>query len=107
MNLKSEIKVFIKEYLALNLNRKTSIFPIAQGVDFLGYRTWTTHKLIRKRSVKKMRRKLRAMSFKYATDKMSLSTIKASLMSWIGHCKHANTYRLRQKILGEFVLARN
>lgn len=102
--LKSEIEKFLNKHLAIYLNRKTSIFPIRQGVDFLGYRTWITHKLIRKRSIKKMRRKLKAMSFKYAAGKISLSTIKASLMSWLGHCKHADSYRLRQKILGEFVL---
>jgi retron-type reverse transcriptase len=62
--LKFEIEKFLRDKLFLLLNRKTSIFPITQGVDFLGYRTWTTHKLIRKRSVKNMRRKLKVMARK-------------------------------------------
>ena len=104
--LKSEIEKFLNNQLAIYLNRKTSIFPIAQGVDFLGYRTWTTHKLVRKRSIKNMRRKLKAMARKYKTGKIDLSKINASVMSWVAHCKHADTYRLREKVLGDFILIR-
>lgn len=104
--LKYEIEKFINEQLALNLNRKTSIFPIAQGVDFLGYRTWITHRLIRKRSIKRMRRKLKAMWLKYKAGQIDIGRINASVMSWVAHCKHADTYRLRRKVLGEVVLSR-
>jgi retron-type reverse transcriptase len=102
--LKCEIEKFINKRLALNLNHKTSIFPITQGVDFLGYRTWITHRLIRKRSIKRMRRKLKTMRIKYKAGQISLSKISASVMSWVAHCKHADTYRLRGKVLGELIL---
>ena len=104
--LKFEIEKFLRDKLFLLLNRKTSIFPITQGVDFLGYRTWTTRKLVRKRSIKKMRRKLKAMARKYRAGQIDLSKINASVMSWVAHCKHADTYRLRKKVLGDFVLIR-
>jgi retron-type reverse transcriptase len=104
--LKSEIGKFLNDQLAIHLNRKTSIFPITQGVDFLGYRTWTTHKLVRKRSVKNMRRKLKAMARKYRAGQIDLSKISASVISWVAHCKHADTYRLRKKVLEDFVLIR-
>jgi len=102
--LMAEIKSFIDKHLSLILNRKTAIFPITQGVDFLGYRTWTTHKLLRKRSIKKMRCKLKAMKYKYEAGRISLDTINTSIMSWVAHCKHANTYRLREKVLGSIIL---
>jgi RNA-directed DNA polymerase len=104
--LKCKIKGFIGEHLTLNLNRKTAIFPISQGIDFLGYRTWTTHKLLRKRSIKKMRRKLKAMALKYSSGNINTGKIRAPMMSWIAHCKHADTYWLRKKVLGEFVLVK-
>jgi len=95
--LKAEIEAFLKEKLALTLNRKSSMFPISQGVDFLGYRTWTTHKLVRKRSIKKARRKLKAMAKLYHEGKISLAKISESATSWSAHCEHADTYRLRLK----------
>lgn len=102
--LKSEIKNFICKHLALNLNRKTSIFPATQGIDFLGYRTWPTHKLIRKRSIKRMSRRLEAMKRKYETKQIGIEKINASIMSWVAHCKHADTYRLRTLMLGDVIL---
>lgn len=58
---KTEIEDFLKYKLRLDLNSKTSIFPVSRGVDFIGYRTWATHKLLRKRSIIGMRRKLRRL----------------------------------------------
>ncbi|MEA3313039.1 MAG: RNA-dependent DNA polymerase, partial [Caldisericota bacterium] len=104
--VKQKVIAFLNKHLALNLNRKTSIFPIDQGVDFLGYRTWIDYKLIRKRSIKNMRRKLKSMQNKYKTGQINIDRISASVMSWVAHCKHADTYRSREKILGEFVLQR-
>lgn len=105
--LKDQISNFLDIRLKLKFNRKTSIFPITQGVDFLGYRTWTTYRLIRKRSAKRMRRRLKAMARKYANGEIRLDKIRASVVSWIGHCVHANTYRLREEILSEVVLSRD
>jgi len=28
-------------------------------------------------------------------------------MSWIGHCKHADTWRIREKVLGGLIFAKN
>lgn len=104
--LKSDIEKFLKARLSLLLNRKTSVFPITQGVDFLGYRTWTSHKLVRKRSIKRMRRKLKVMMYKYKEGRIDLSKINASVMSWVAHCKHADTHSLRKKVLSKLIIAR-
>ena len=97
--LKDEIGTFLWDNLKLNFNSRTSIFPVSQGVDFLGYRTWETHKLIRNKSKNRMRRKLHRMQGLYARDEIALQAINASIQSWLGHCKHADTYRLRTTII--------
>jgi RNA-directed DNA polymerase len=98
------IERFLVDHLRLFLNNRTGIFPAAQGVDFLGYRIWRTHRLLRKSSVQRMRRKLKAFSRKYAGGEIELSRIEGSIRSWIGHAGHACTYRLRQKMFSHFVL---
>jgi len=95
---------FLDEQLCLQLNSKTSIFPAAQGVNFLGYRIWWSHRLLRKRSVTQMRRKLRWFEREYAAGRIGFDKIDASVQSWLGHAGHANTYRLREKLFEDFVL---
>lgn len=100
------IEKFLADHLRLFLNNRTDIFCEAQGVDFLGYRIWRTHRLLRKSSVRRMKRKLRAFARKYSAGEMESKKIQASIMSWLGHAKHANTYTLRKKILNNFTLRR-
>lgn len=100
------IETFLVDRLRLFLNNRTDIFCEAQGVNFLGYRIWRTHRLLRKSSVRRMKRKLRAFARNYTTGEIESKKIQASIMSWLGHAKHANTYNLRKKILNNFTLRR-
>lgn len=102
-----EIEGFLEDRLALRLNPKTSIFPVGpRPIDFLGYRIWPTHRLLRRDSVKRMRRKLKRMQYQYSRGEISLDKINASIQSWLGHAKHADTYGLRKKLLSSAVFAR-
>jgi len=105
-NVRETIALFAKEHLKLSLNKKTSVFSEARGVDFLGFRIWRTHRLLRKRSIKSMKRKLKKFEELYENGEIGTERIRASIMAWIGHAKHADTYNLRKKVLGEFVLRR-
>jgi len=83
------ILVSINDYLnsELNLTVKGNfqVFPTnIRGIDFLGYRFFHTHTLVRKRIVKQMKRNLNN---------------KKSLASYWGWLKHADTYRLTKKYL--------
>jgi hypothetical protein len=101
-------KEFIEEFLGskleLRLNKKSQIFPVSCGIDFLGCRIWKTHRLLRKSNIKRMKRKLRIFQELYSQSKIGLFEIKQSLMSWLGHISHANSYNLKKKIFSEFVL---
>lgn len=94
--VKAVITRFLQDRLYLRLNPKSSIFPDAQGVDFLGYRIWRTHRLLRKRSIRNMRRRLKA----FAAGKIGMEEMRMSMMAWLGHARHANTYRLRKRMFG-------
>ena len=102
--VKEHLREFLRERLALELNSKTNIFPMAQGVNFLGYRIWPTHRLLRKSSAKRMRQKLRYFAAGYATREFTFDEINASVQSWVGHAQHADTYKLRRRLFDNFVL---
>jgi RNA-directed DNA polymerase len=95
---------FLRNCLLLELNQKTRIFPARQGVDFLGYRTWHTHRLLRKHSIRGMRRKLKRFSQQDNEDQIPPEYIRASVQSWVAHAMHANTYNLRQRMFSEYNL---
>lgn len=95
-----EIEKYLADDLNLSLNQKTRVFPAAQGIDFLGYRIWATHRLLRKRSIRAMKRRLKAYYRQLSNGSIEFSKLRNAVMSWIGHAKHANSYTLRAKILG-------
>lgn len=66
-----------------------SVQPAAAGVNFCGYRIWPTHKLLRKSSVRRAKRKL--ASFAASGDFVAKSQF---LGAWLGHARHANTSNL-------------
>lgn len=104
--IKNEIQVFLNDRLRLEYNGKTAIFPISQGINFLGYRIWPTHRLLRKNSIKRMRQKLKGFEKGYAAGRVDRKEVEASLRSWLGHCQHCDSYNLRRRLLGDFCLRR-
>jgi hypothetical protein len=99
-----EIKNAMEEYLEglrLRLHeRKCRIFRVDEGVGFLGYRVFPTHRLIKKENALRMRRRLRKLSAEYREGEIPLSHVRQSIQSWIGHDLHADTFRLRGRIMG-------
>lgn len=97
------IEDFLYAELGLRTNHKTQVFPVrtgGQAVDFLGYRVWPTHRALRTDSIHRMKRKMRRMAKLYHKGQMTWDEIDPVIMSWIGHAKHADTYNLRDKVLG-------
>jgi hypothetical protein len=68
---------------------KWSIAPVSRGINFLGYRIWPTHKLLRRDSVTRARRKIAA--YRKAGDHKRLETF---LAAWLGHARWADSRNL-------------
>ena len=97
-----EIRAFMAS-LGLELNEKTQIFPIRNGIDFLGFHTYLTEegKVIRKlrhSSIKRMRSKLRRWEQDYPAGLVTREKILQSWQAWDAHAAHGNTWSLRQQV---------
>lgn len=88
-----EIKAFLKG-LHLELNGKTAISNVRNGIDFLGYRQFPYNRILRKRVMKKNYRKFNKF-IKSGTD---IETVKRSANSLLGQCKHCNSTKIINKI---------
>jgi RNA-directed DNA polymerase len=95
----SEAREQIRQFLTvlrLKLHpRKNTIFPVKEGIRFLGYRVFPTHRLLVKENVWRFLRRVRRMQKDYGDRKTTLPEIKQRLMSWSGHARQADTHRLR------------
>lgn len=90
-----QIEEFLALELGLLLNPKTTILNCKNGVDFCGYRHYADHKKVRKSSVRKMKRTIKA----FRNGKISEEQFSKALQSWLGHIKHADAFLLREGVL--------
>ena len=74
---------------------KSVVFPCEEGVRFLGYRVFPSHRLLPQENVRRFRRRMRWLQREFARGRIGFDAIRPRIMSWIGHAPHANTYRLR------------
>ena len=106
---------FLAADCALELNRKTQIFSVRQGIDFLGWHfylaaTGKVVKVLRRESKIKRRRqnKLWRQAFAGASSATQRQAVisqgRQSLVSWLGHARYGHTYRLRQRLSRELLL---
>ena len=79
---------FSMEHLKLRIG-KWQVSPVQRGVNFLGYRIWPTHKLLRKDSVLRAKRKV--ANFMHHGDMHGLQKFAAS---WAGHAQWADAHNL-------------
>lgn len=95
---KADIEIFLLRELALDLNDKTSIRPVRQGVEFVGVRIWPTHMKLRKSTVGRMKREVRAISARYAAGEMSRAEFERHAASIRGLLNHTESESLRWRL---------
>ena len=104
-----KMKEFLWDELELKTNDKTQIFPIKNGVDFLGFQTYITEsgkviRRLRRDSKEKMKKKLRKFKKLYKKGKISEESIRTSYACWKGHAAHGNTkglFRVTDELYAE------
>jgi len=83
-----EIKIYLNENLKLIVKDNYQVFPVeARSIDFVGYRFYHTHTLLRKGIKKSFARMLRNRKN------------RSSVASYLGWAKHCNSINLINKLL--------
>ena len=95
-------KEFLKDKLCLELNEKKSkIFPINQGVNAIGFKIYTTHKLLRNDSKRKIKRKLNAMPYLISQNRMTIEKAEQMLNSWLGHAECGDSHNFIKSLFAK------
>lgn len=89
---------WIREFLARKLQLKfsrASVFPVSQGVDFVGYRHFRHVVLLRKATARRVQKRMARLPKMLERFCITIDQYRSSIASTEGWLKWANTYNLR------------
>lgn len=86
--MKDRLEAHAHEVMGMRFS-KWMVAPVNRGVNFLGYRIWPRHKLLRKQSVQRAKRKIKAMS-----QRGDEEALQRFLSAWTGHARWADVQNL-------------
>lgn len=106
---KNFLKYLLKEITAqldkldLSLNSRTQIFPLKNGLTYLGFRYQIskTGKLIKKvsnKTAKRFRRRTRLIQIAYSEGFIDKTKAMQSLQAYHGHLMHGDCFKLEKKV---------
>lgn len=103
--LLAEIRKFVGA-LELELNGKTNIFPLRNGLDFLGFHSYLTDtgaviQKLRRANVQRMRKKIKRWRKEYPAGKIEKAKILEAFQGWDAFAAYGDTYSLRRKFAAE------
>lgn len=94
-------------HLRLTLHERSStVYPVANGIPFLGFVTYPTHRLLKRRNGIAFARRFRAQLEQLSAGLLDYADVEASVRGWIAHAAHGNTYGLRQVLIEEQLIPR-
>lgn len=93
------MKAHLRDELRLEVNNKTQIAPLGNGINFLGFRLYLTDtgkviKKVRQSTKERTRRKLASFEKQYRHGLITREKIEKSYVSSRGHMEHGNCYTL-------------
>lgn len=108
-----QITTFLKEELLLRLNpKRQTLQRVDGGADFLGYIVRPHYRLVRQRVIGNCSAKLTAFEQQLVReeglwrvcrfDRNVVDALQATLASYLGHYRHANSWRLQQQLWRRF-----
>lgn len=96
-------KEAIRERLAalrLVLHEASStVYPVSNGIPFLGFRVYPTHRRLKRRNGVMFARRFRRQRAAYARGEITLDELHVGMRAWIAHAAHGDTWGLRRDLL--------
>jgi len=95
-----QLTEYIHKELNLDINKKkTKIFPINQGINTIGFKIHTTHRLLRNDSKKRIKRKVKKVRHLLIDGIIKIEKAEQMFNSWKGHAEHGSSYNFIQRLI--------
>jgi hypothetical protein len=86
-------------------SRRCRVFPIHQGIDFLGFVSFPGWRKIRRTSAVRFGRQLSWLLSRVGARELDRERLVSSVRSWESHARFGKTYGLRKKLLAPLGLS--
>jgi RNA-directed DNA polymerase len=98
-----EWKRAIQDFLAARLRlalheRASTVYPVSNGIPFLGFRVYPTHRRLKRRNGVAFARRLRRHCAALARGELTYEELGQRVQGWVAHAAHGDTYRLRRSL---------
>lgn len=104
---KKRFSCFLGDELKLRLNSRTTICPIDNGIEFVGYMIRPNNVRIRKSTTLRMKRHIKKVKELYRDYAIDIGRARSTLMSYKSLMDHCDCKALSNKIFEDFVLTHN
>jgi RNA-directed DNA polymerase len=78
---------------------RAQVVPVEAGIPWLGFVVYPTHRLVKARKVRQATRRLHGRLADYHEGRISFAEIEASILGWVNHVAHADSWGLRRHML--------
>jgi len=101
--LRKEVSTYLESHLNVILKENWQVFPTAvRGIDFLGYRFYHDHIILRKSIATKFKHRME--DIKKNHNRCTPINIISGIMSYKGWMKYANTHNLQNKYIDKDII---
>lgn len=97
-DVRGKLEIFLVSISLSCHKRKTTVFPIILGIDFLGYRIYIDYRLARKSTVQRFINRTKKKIVKYENNLISHDKLMESFNSWESYMNHGDTYALKKNL---------
>jgi hypothetical protein len=87
--------------LRLTLHTEAQVNPVTNGIPWLGFVVYPTHRQLKRRNVVQFRRRLAHNISLYREGSITFAELDASVQGWINHVRYGDTWGLRGWLFGQ------
>lgn len=77
---------------------QTQVVPTQQGLPWLGFVVYPTHRLLKRRKAVNFTRHYRALLREFRAGRISFAEFDASVRGWVNHVRYGDTWGLREHL---------
>jgi retron-type reverse transcriptase len=96
---KATVVDFLTELRLRLHDRESTVYPVTNGIPFLGFRIYPDKRLLKRRNGVAFARRFRALRAALAAGDITHDQLHQSLQGWLAHASHGDTEGLRRALV--------
>jgi RNA-directed DNA polymerase len=78
---------------------RAQVAPVEQGIPWLGFVVYPSHRLLKRQNLVNFRRRLKTRLAAYSRGEIEFAELDATVQGWINHVRYGDTWGLRRAVL--------